>query len=101
MTDIAKITIEDFEPCLKQAFQVKGEPDDAFELELIEVKQLGNGKVDKGFHQPFSLLFRGPVAPILAQGLVELRNESLGEIALFLVPAGPDDRGMLYDATFN
>lgn len=101
MKDLATITMEDFEPCLNQNFEVKSEPTDGFELELIQVKPLGEARPKKGYHQPFSLLFRGPMEPMLEQQLVELKNVTLGELALFLVPIGPDDDGMLYDATFN
>ena len=62
---------------------------------------LGNAPVKEGFHQPFSLLFRGPLNPRLEQGVVTLENATLGEIALFLVPVGLEDDSMLYDVTFN
>ena len=78
MTDIAKITMQDFEPCLNQGFRVLAESGDAFGLELIEVKPLGVNKVKEGFHQPFSLLFRGPLTPALEQNIVELEHETLG-----------------------
>jgi hypothetical protein len=101
MTDLNTITLEDFEPCLGQTFRVTPENADGLELELTQVKPLGNAGLEAGVRQPFSLLFRGPLEPVLAQQLFRIENSNLGELALFLVPIGPDENGMLYDATFN
>ena len=51
--------------------------------------------------QPFSVFFRGPLEPVLAQQLLRIENSTFGELSLFLVPIGPDENGMLYDASFN
>ena len=101
MTDLSTITLEDFELCLGQTFRVKSEDADSLELELTVVKTLANNDPPAGFRQPFSLLFCGPLEPTLTQQLLQLDNSTLGELLLFLVPIGPDENGMLYDATFN
>jgi hypothetical protein len=95
------MTLEDFEPCVGQTFLVTPENADGFELELTQVKPLGSPGPAAGARQPFSLLFRGPLEPALAQQLLRIENSTIGELALFLVPIGPDENGMLYDATFN
>jgi hypothetical protein len=98
--DLSTITMEDFEPCLNQSFRIKSEASDSFEL--IQIKPIGNAEATKGLRQPFSLLFRGPGETLLEQQVFVLNNKMLGELALFLVPIGPDDDGtMLYDAAFN
>jgi hypothetical protein len=51
--------------------------------------------------EPFTLLFRGPLEPRLAQGTHRLEHERLGALELFLVPIRPDERGPLYEAVFN
>lgn len=76
-------------------------PEDELELELIQVKPLGILEPEADTHQSFSVLFRGPLEPMLPQHLYPLDNAALGEQILFLVPIGPDKHGMLYDATFN
>lgn len=101
MTDLSTITLEDFEPCLGQSFLVTPENADGLELELIQVKPLGAAGLAAGARQPFSLLFRGPLQPMLEQQVLKIENPTLGELALFMVPIGPDDNGMLYDVTFN
>ncbi|MSR13601.1 MAG: hypothetical protein EXR86_03370 [Gammaproteobacteria bacterium] len=55
-----------------------------------------------GHHrQPFLLLFSGPVAPLLPQRIYHLEHQSLGGIDLFLVPIGPHESGIGYEAVFN
>ena len=50
---------------------------------------------------PFALLFRGPSSPVLAQGIRRLRAPPpLGMLDLFLVPVGPSDGDMRYEAVF-
>lgn len=101
MTDLSTITLEDFEPCLGQTFHVPLENADGIELELIQVKPLGAADSKAQVRQSFSLLFRGPLQPMVGQQVLKFENSTLGELELFLVPIGPDDVGMLYDVTFN
>ena len=101
MMDLSSATHEHFESSLNQAFSVIFDNAIKLELELIEVKPLGKGDPNADARQPFSLLFRGPLEPMLPQQLHRLENPGIGEMSLFLVPIGPDRVGMLYDATFN
>ena len=95
------MTIDDFQTCLGQKFIVTPENEDGLELELIQVEPLGVLKPEADTRQSFSALFRGPLEPILQQHSYPIDNAVLGEQILFLVPVGPDEYGMLYDATFN
>ena len=57
---------------------------------------------EDGGRQPFSLLFvAGPDAPTLSQRLYRLDHASLGALDLFLVPIGPKNGVMQYEAVFN
>lgn len=100
MTDTNTLILADFEPCLGQTFVVTPHNSEGIEMELIQVKPLGKDADPVG-RQPFSLLFRGPLEPVHGQQMFRIENATLGEFSLFLVPIGPDDDGMLYDATFN
>lgn len=51
--------------------------------------------------QPFSLILIGPMRPVLQQAIYPLEHPVLGVLNLFLVPIGPDKRGMRYEAAFN
>ena len=101
MKDLSTIKLEDFEPCLGQGFLVKPEGANSLELELAQVKPLGSTDPAAGARQSFSLLFRGPLEPLLSQQVYRMENVAIGELLLFLVPIGPDENGMLYDVTFN
>jgi hypothetical protein len=46
----------------------------------------------------FSLIFHGPPEPWYPQGIMRLSHAELGEDDLFLVPLGPDELGMRYEA---
>ena len=50
---------------------------------------------------PFSVVLRGPPAPLLAQATYALRHPRHGVIEVFLVPVARDAAGARYEATFN
>lgn len=66
---------------------------------LAEVTGLGTG--GRGRRDPYSLVFRGPSAPVLPQRIYRLRHDRMGDLELFLVPIGPDSEGMRYEAIFT
>ena len=101
MRDLSSLKLEDFQTCLGQTFTVTPEDTDSLELELIQVKPIGVFDSEAEARQSFSLLFSGPLEPMLPQRLYELQNVTLGKLQIFLVPVGPDESVMLYDATFN
>jgi hypothetical protein len=51
--------------------------------------------------EPFSLAFLGPLAPVLPQRTWTLEHATLGALEIFLVPLGPRDGRMRYEAVFN
>jgi hypothetical protein len=54
-----------------------------------------------GGRAPFSLVFRSPPGAPLPQHIYRLQHDELGVLDLFLVPIGPDDEGMRYEAVFS
>jgi hypothetical protein len=50
---------------------------------------------------PFSLLFHAEPGAAAPQQIFELRHPALGSFSLFLVPLGPDDQGMRYEAVIG
>ena len=76
--------------------------DESVGVTLIEAKSLGSGKADdRTTRDPFSILFRGPKELNLPQAIYRLEHETLGSMDLFLVPIGPGDEGMDYEAVFT
>jgi hypothetical protein len=94
-----KLTRDQFAGYLRQSFRLRSETS-AFDLELIEVRNLA-GPLSPSGREPFALLFRGPAEPILPQRIYPLEHAGLGKLDVFLVPVGPDDQGMRYEAVFN
>jgi hypothetical protein len=96
-----RLTAEDFRPLLAKRVSVLDERDALLvQAELVEVNALGTGAPDAP-REPFSLVFRGPAAPALAQRIYRLVVDELGELDLFLVPIGLDGTGMRYEAVFG
>ena len=68
------------------------------ELVLSEAAALHQAPLDE---RRFSLLFRGPLQPQLAQATHLLEHAVFGELAMVLVPVGRDAAGMHHQAIFN
>jgi len=86
-------------------FRVGLDDDAVIELTLIEVSGVGplttKHATDAGKPAPFSVLFRGPVEPVLPQATYRLSHAVLGRFDLFLVPVGGDDEAIRYEAVFG
>jgi hypothetical protein len=99
-----KLTVEMFTECLGSPFRMHAGPGTVLEVELIEATALPPITARVGGpprRAPFSLLFRGPITPWVPQGIYRLENEKRGALEFFLVPIGPDEKGMRYEAIFN
>lgn len=98
MADTVNLTI--FEPLVGSQFHFEW-PDGAPEVvELTEASALpvqGAGVRQ----EPFSLIFRARTESRLAQGMVNIRHDTVEPIALFIVPIGKDAEGCYFQAIFN
>jgi hypothetical protein len=84
-----------------------GSPADV-DAELAEVTE--HNPDPAGRHRiPFSVVFHGPLQPVLPQGIYHVEHPELGPLELFLVPVGPDEpagpeqapAAMRYEAVFG
>ena len=80
--------------------------DDATTLatRLIEVTPATGadaGATRAGGRTPFALVFRSTPGAPLPQRIYRLHHDGLGALDLFLVPIGPDEEGMRYEAVFS
>lgn len=98
--NIAEAKRETFEPYLETTFQASTGDDLAFEAQLIEVSPMGETVGPNG-RKAFSLVLRGPSNKAPEQGVYRIVHQELGTLDLFLVPIGPDDQGMKYEAVFT
>jgi hypothetical protein len=84
---------KDFVAHLHTAFKI--ETPAALELELTEVHDRSNAQLEQ-----FSVIFTGPASPWLQQGTYTLLHPQMQGLTLFLVPLGPRDGRMVYEAVF-
>lgn len=87
----------DFEQHLGQsvAFSADGL---SFEADIKQVDRL---KQQAGqARQPFSVIFSAVQTQAYAQKIYTMRHPEIGDRMIFLVPIGPDQNGMCYEAVF-
>jgi hypothetical protein len=85
----------DFEGHVGEVFLIP----DAVALTLSSVTRWGP-EVGDGERQPFTLVLHGPREPVLPQSIYPFEHPAMDPFDLFIVPVGPDSRGMGYEAVF-
>ncbi|HZS39490.1 MAG TPA: hypothetical protein VFF06_21815 [Polyangia bacterium] len=96
---MAELTAATFRPHVDSRFRVRLAPDRAVELTLYQVEERPpHPRLPRA---PFSLLFRGDRAQPLAQQRYPFEHDALGALEIFIVPIGPDEHGLRYQAVFN
>ena len=90
-----------FSPWLNQTFCIQAD-EGTLETALIEVteKDYRYG-MPEAKRKPFCLVFRGPKEKGLEQGTYKVEHAKAGSFDIFLVPIGPDEKGLCYEAVFN
>ncbi|MEM7357654.1 MAG: hypothetical protein AAF431_00950 [Pseudomonadota bacterium] len=91
---------QDYEAQLNSNFVIELDEGE-LNLELVEVSSVVAEKTETGQAEPFSALFRSDRQEGLEQGVYTLKHAEQGDITLFVVPIGPDDVGMRYEAIFT
>jgi hypothetical protein len=98
MVDLASLTAADFTPLIGDRFDLAG----ASPSVRLELRSVEEGHHYGGRRRSFSLLFVGPEAPALTQGVWQLEHETFDdELEIFLVPIGPGPTGPRYEAVFT
>jgi Domain of unknown function (DUF6916) len=100
------LTVDVFQPRVGETFRIRPRADSEIEAELIEARALAGGPVraDGGASRrrvPFSLSFRTTLTVPLPQQIYRVTHDELGSYEIFLVPIGPDGKGMVYQAIFT
>jgi hypothetical protein len=99
---IATATCETFAPHVGERFAAMTPSGMSFELVLTSAEASRHGAPDGARRAPFSLLFHAEGEErALPQQTFALRHARLGAFELFLVPLGPDERGMRYEAVIG
>ena len=84
-------TFETWSRCCGDTFEVAG-PSGPVAMVLTTV--------DKSGPRGFRLHFHAPRESLLPQAMYHFRHTDLGSFDIFIVPLGPDDVGMRYEAVF-
>ena len=95
-----RVTAETFSPAVGEAFILETGDAGRVELSLVEVRRLGHARPGAQ-REPFALLFRGPLDPVLSQATYRLARDGIGELDIFLVPVGRTGGGTDYEAIFT
>jgi hypothetical protein len=94
----------DFAPYLNQSFRIHVESAEPLQAELVEVTEKGSevaGEKESSERKTFSVVFRCVKDKQFVQKIYSVEHDKMGSLELFLVPIGPDEKGMLYEAVFN
>jgi hypothetical protein len=95
-----KLTIEDFKNRVDQPFTATTQDGRTIELKLAQVDALERPIEDKG-REPFSLEFLAEDPHAAPQQTLGMEHEEMGAFPLFVVPLGPGEGGMRYEAIFT
>jgi hypothetical protein len=99
-----RLTATTFQPAVGDTFTLDAGDAGRLELELFESRLHdpdAPAEDASGARAPFSLLFRGPVDPVLPQSIYRLEHESLDPMEIFIVPVARDEAGTSYEAVFG
>jgi hypothetical protein len=97
MRDLGQMTADDFDGLEEKTFEIVS-TDPRIRLELIEVRKLGQSERDGG---SFSLLWQGPLDPMLEQATYRVSQAGIGDHEIFLVPVAEKPEGYQYEAIFT
>jgi hypothetical protein len=109
---LEKLTAEDFRGHQGTRFRLAkpragGSAADSVEAELADVREYPESAMGT-FRHPFSVVFHGPLEPVMPQGIYRVEHEHFGSAELLLVPIGPNEvapgenpTAMRYEAVFG
>jgi len=86
---------------LGTGFRLRRADGGVLELVLMEASPHPHLPHSPGRRRGFSLVFRSASPGHLPQGVYRLDHDVIGSLELFLVPIGPREGGMCYEAVFN
>ncbi|MDB4917268.1 MAG: hypothetical protein JWM95_4912 [Gemmatimonadetes bacterium] len=94
------MSLAGFAPLVGQVFRARF-GDALIDLTLVEASALVGDDDPRRQRTPFRLMFDTPSGPIAAQATYQLRHETMGEVAIFLVPISGGVAGIQYEAVFT
>lgn len=103
MTTLDQLTSADFAAHLHDVFRAQWAGIAPVDLELTRVQDLNPATAARpDGRRPFSIEFLGPVSTqYLPQHIYLVEHPQLGVLEIFLVPLGPEQGRMRYEAIFT
>lgn len=99
------LVLDAFASRVGQSFRIDTSGNGSIDAELIEARSLAGTAPPSSTRStrrtPFALLFRTAQRAVLPQRIYAVAHAELGAYDLFLVPIGPDAKGMVYEAIFT
>jgi hypothetical protein len=99
-----RLTATDFASAVGDTFAVNAGDAGRLDFELIDCALHDPGAPAEdasGARAPFTLVFRGPVEPVLPQSIYRFEHPSLEPMEIFIVPIARDQAGTSYEAVFG
>jgi hypothetical protein len=94
-------TMETFRPHIGETFRIIVDDERQLHVALTSVHPWGPEAGKGRSRAPFSLIFHGAADSFLPQRIYRIENDNMEPMELFLVPIGPDQQGMQYEAVFT
>lgn len=94
-------SIEIFQPHVGEIFRVIVDEKWEMVTRLSEVSIWGHEEAKSRQRHPFSLVFHARPDAVIPQAIYRIENGTLEPFEAFLVPIGPDEVGMRYEAVFT
>jgi hypothetical protein len=101
---LAQLGFSSFSGLLNSKFCITLAPQNSIQVELVEISppQVGQGgAAGRQTFENFSLIFLGPLNPVLPQKIYWFESAALGRFEIFIVPVGQDQSGTRYQAIFS
>lgn len=92
--------LDHFSKCLGEAFDLDMGTS-SVALTLAEAIPLPETGIPGSRRAPFSLMFRSALQIVLPQQMYRLKNRTIGDLDIFLVPVARNKEGIIYQAVFN
>jgi hypothetical protein len=101
-TVLESFSLETFAEHVGDTFQVEVTGGEAITMVLARAQSLGGeASGHAGRRQPFSLEFSGPATLVFPQAIYRFSHATIGTFEMFIVPIGPVDGAMRYEAIFT
>jgi hypothetical protein len=101
----AELISATFAGLVGERFEIAPGDGPAFQATLTSCAETPHGVPEDWQRQvgrvPFALVFEGDPPVPVGQQICALSHDELGRFELFLVPLGPDERGMRFEAVIS